>query len=118
MNLPLQNKCALIIGGSRGIGAGIVRRLAREGAHVVWIYVSKPEHANETVKAAQALGVQALAIHADSADASPLNHKWPSHGIHHHLYKCRGWYSITSGTLMKTPKYFSGSSMVNFFYGV
>lgn len=68
MNFTLQNKRALITGGSRGIGAAIVKRLAREGAHVALTYVSKPDQANETAEAAQALGVQALAIQADSAD--------------------------------------------------
>ena len=72
MNLRLQNKCALITGGSRGIGAAIVKRLAREGAHIALTYVSKPGHANETVKAAQELGVKALAIQADSADAAAV----------------------------------------------
>jgi hypothetical protein len=48
-------------GGSRGIGAAIFKRLAREGAHVALTYVSKPQQANETVKAAQAFGVKALA---------------------------------------------------------
>jgi 3-oxoacyl-[acyl-carrier protein] reductase len=32
------------------------------------MYVSKPDQANETVKVAQALGVRATAIQADSAD--------------------------------------------------
>lgn len=72
MSLTLQNKRALITGGSRGIGAAIVKRLAREGAHVALTYVSRPDHANETVKAAQAFGVQALAIQADSADAEAV----------------------------------------------
>ncbi|HVO83721.1 MAG TPA: 3-oxoacyl-ACP reductase family protein [Syntrophobacteria bacterium] len=72
MNLRLQNKCALITGGSRGIGAAIVKRLAREGAHIALTYVSKPGQANETVKAAQQLGVKALAIQADSADAEAV----------------------------------------------
>ena len=35
-------------------------------------YVSNPDQANETVKAAQALGVKALAIQADSADAEAV----------------------------------------------
>ena len=69
---PLENKRALVTGGSRGIGAAIVKRLAREGAHIALTYVSKPDQANETVKAAQAFGVQALAIHADSADAKAV----------------------------------------------
>jgi 3-oxoacyl-[acyl-carrier protein] reductase len=72
MHLTLQNKRALITGGSRGIGAAIVKRLAREGAHVALTYVSKPDQADETVKAAQAFGVQALAIQADSADAKAV----------------------------------------------
>jgi hypothetical protein len=81
MNLPLQQKRALITGGSRGIGAAIVKRLAREGAHVALTYVSKPDQANETVQAAQAFGVQALAIQADSADAkavtAAVDSRWP-----------------------------------------
>jgi NAD(P)-dependent dehydrogenase (short-subunit alcohol dehydrogenase family) len=31
MNQQLKNKCALVTGGSRGIGAAIVKRLASEG---------------------------------------------------------------------------------------
>ncbi|MGH2375064.1 MAG: 3-oxoacyl-ACP reductase family protein, partial [bacterium] len=68
MSNQLENKRALVTGGSRGIGAAIVKRLAREGAHVALSYVSKSDQAQATVKAAQALGVKALAIQADSAD--------------------------------------------------
>ena len=71
-NRPLQNKRALVTGGSRGIGAAIVKRLARDGAHVALTYVTKPDQASATAKAAQALGVKALAIQADSADAKAL----------------------------------------------
>lgn len=72
MTQTLQNKRALVTGGSRGIGAAIVKRLAREGAHVALTYVGSPERANEVVHAAQASGVQALAIQADSADADAV----------------------------------------------
>lgn len=72
MNHTLKNKRALITGGSRGIGAAIVKRLASEGADVALTYSSSPDQANEIVQAAQALGVQALAIQADSADASAV----------------------------------------------
>jgi 3-oxoacyl-[acyl-carrier protein] reductase len=72
MSSSLQHKRALVTGGSRGIGAAIVKRLAREGAHVALTYVSKPEQANETVRAAQAYGVRALAIQADSGDAKAV----------------------------------------------
>jgi 3-oxoacyl-[acyl-carrier protein] reductase len=72
MNHRLENKRALVTGGSRGIGAAIVKRLAGEGADVALTYVSKPEQAEETVRAAQAFGVKALAIKADSADAGAV----------------------------------------------
>ena len=68
MSPTLQNKRALVTGGSRGIGAAIVKRLAREGAHVALTYVSKSNEASKTAAAAKALGVQALAIQADSSD--------------------------------------------------
>jgi 3-oxoacyl-[acyl-carrier protein] reductase len=72
MNHTLTNKCALVTGGSRGIGAAIVKRLASEGANVAFTYASSPDRADETAKAARALGVQAIAIQADSADASAV----------------------------------------------
>ncbi len=68
----LSNKVAFVTGGSRGIGAAIVKRLAREGANVALTYVSKPDKARETVEAARALGVKALAIPADCADPKAL----------------------------------------------
>ncbi len=72
MNRPLENKRALVTGGSRGIGAAVVGRLARDGADVALTYVSNPDQADETVRAARALGVKALAIRADSADAKAV----------------------------------------------
>jgi 3-oxoacyl-[acyl-carrier protein] reductase len=72
MNRQLENRRALVTGGSRGIGAAIVRRLAREGVHVAFTYVSNPDQADETVRSAQALGVKSLAIQADSADAAAV----------------------------------------------
>ena len=72
MSLSLQKKRALVTGGSRGIGGAIVKRLAREGADVALTYVSKPDQANETAKAAEAFGVKALAIQADSGDANAV----------------------------------------------
>jgi 3-oxoacyl-[acyl-carrier protein] reductase len=72
MNRTLTNKRALVTGGSRGIGAAIVQRLASEGAHVAFTYASSPGNAAEVAKAAEALGVKALAIQSDSADAAAV----------------------------------------------
>jgi NAD(P)-dependent dehydrogenase (short-subunit alcohol dehydrogenase family) len=69
---PLQNKVAFIQGGSRGIGAAIVKRLAREGATVAFTYVASAEKADALVGEISATGGKALAIKADSADASAL----------------------------------------------
>jgi len=72
MSQTLKNRRALVTGGSRGIGAAIVKRLARDGADVALTYVSKSAEAQETAAAAKALGVRSLAIQADSADAGAI----------------------------------------------
>lgn len=62
----LQGKVAFITGGSRGIGAGIVKRLAEEGANVAFTYVSSREKAEQLAAELENLGVKALAIKADT----------------------------------------------------
>ncbi|MFX5494209.1 SDR family NAD(P)-dependent oxidoreductase, partial [Acinetobacter baumannii] len=59
-------------GGSRGIGAAIVQRLAAEGATVAFTYVTSPDKAQALVSRVEAAGGRALAIQADSADAAAL----------------------------------------------
>ncbi len=66
---PLGNKVALVQGDSRGIGAAIARRLARDGATVALTYASSPGKAAEVVREIEAGGGLALAIQADAADA-------------------------------------------------
>ncbi|QXH37158.1 3-oxoacyl-ACP reductase family protein [Pseudomonas muyukensis] len=70
--LPLTGKVALVQGGSRGIGAAIVRRLARDGAKVAFTYVSSATVAQALVTQINDNGGQALALRADSADASAV----------------------------------------------
>lgn len=63
----LSGKVALVTGGSRGIGAAISRRLARDGADVAITYVTTPDRANAVVADIDATGRRGLAIHADAA---------------------------------------------------
>ena len=69
---PLAGKVALVTGGSRGIGAAIVRRLARDGADVVFSYAASRERAESIVGELEALGRRAVAIRADQANASDV----------------------------------------------
>src|ERR1700733_11789887 len=63
---PLHGKTALVTGGSRGVGAGIVTRLAADGARVVFTYASSEERAEAVASAAVAAGGAARALRADS----------------------------------------------------
>ena len=62
----LGGKAALVTGGSRGIGAGIVRRLAADGAHVVFTYTTSSTAADKLVQEIEAAGGKARALQADS----------------------------------------------------
>jgi 3-oxoacyl-[acyl-carrier protein] reductase len=68
----LAGKVALVFGGSRGIGAAIVRELAADGAAVALTYAASPDRAAETARAAEVEGVAAITIQADSADAEAV----------------------------------------------
>jgi cyclic-di-GMP-binding biofilm dispersal mediator protein len=59
----LQGKSALVLGGSRGIGAAIVRRFAAEGAALTFTYAGSPDAAE---KLASETGSKA--VMTDSAD--------------------------------------------------
>jgi len=68
----LSGKVALIQGGSRGIGAAIVKRLAAQGAAVAFTYVSSAAKAEALQNSVISAGGKALAIQADSADATAI----------------------------------------------
>ncbi|QVM92851.1 3-oxoacyl-ACP reductase FabG [Pseudomonas entomophila] len=70
--LPLSGKVALVQGGSRGIGAAIVRRLAQDGAKVAFTYVSSTQTAEALAGEIINAGGQALALRADSADTGAV----------------------------------------------
>ena len=65
-------KVALVTGGSKGIGAGIVRRLAADGASVAFTFSSSEEKALKLVHEVESGGGKALAMKADSASAEEL----------------------------------------------
>ena len=68
----LSNKIALVTGGSRGIGAAIVKRLAQEGATVHFTYLNGKEKALELEKALTNDGLKVKSIRADSAVAGEI----------------------------------------------
>lgn len=65
---PLVGRRALVTGGSRGIGAEIVRRLTADGAAVAFTYGRSAAEAEKLVAAVTADGGTAIAIKADAAD--------------------------------------------------
>jgi 3-oxoacyl-[acyl-carrier protein] reductase len=72
MSKALAGKVALVTGGSRGIGAAIAKRLARDGAAVALTYAGSKQKAEEVAAAIESAGGRSLAIQADSADAGAV----------------------------------------------
>jgi 3-oxoacyl-[acyl-carrier protein] reductase len=66
----LAGRRALVTGGSRGIGAEIVRRLTADGAAVAFTYSASATYAEKLVAELTANGATVVAIQADAADAA------------------------------------------------
>ncbi|HTB63966.1 MAG TPA: SDR family oxidoreductase [Opitutales bacterium] len=63
--MQLQDKIALITGGTKGIGAACALNFARQGAHVALAARNFDDEAKQTCKAVEALGRKAIFIAAD-----------------------------------------------------
>jgi 3-oxoacyl-[acyl-carrier protein] reductase len=68
----LDTRVAFVTGGSRGIGAAIVERLASDGAAVAFTYQASEAAAQALAGRVEAAGGRALAIRADAADPQAL----------------------------------------------
>ena len=73
--MRLENKVAIVTGGSRDIGRAVSIQLAKEGAKVVINYLSNADNANETLDQIIKAGGEAIIVKADvtkSAEVAQL----------------------------------------------
>ena len=68
----LKDKIAIVTGASRGIGAAIAQRLAKDGATVIVNYAGKAEEAEAVVRAIEAAGGRAVTAKADVSDPAAV----------------------------------------------
>ncbi|WYZ42150.1 hypothetical protein EsH8_V_001045 [Colletotrichum jinshuiense] len=66
MPYSLKDRCVLVTGGSRGLGAVICRKFAEHGAHVMVNYVSNKKRAQQVVEEVDAFGVKAALVQGDA----------------------------------------------------
>jgi 3-oxoacyl-[acyl-carrier protein] reductase len=66
----LKGKVAVVTGASKGIGAGIAKALAAEGASVVVNYASSKEGADKVVAEITGSGGKAISAHGDVANSA------------------------------------------------
>lgn len=70
--MQLEGKVAVVTGGSLGIGAGIVRRLAAEGAAVTLDYHSHRDEADAIATEITSAGGKALVVQADVSQVADV----------------------------------------------
>jgi 3-oxoacyl-[acyl-carrier protein] reductase len=64
----IAGKTAIVTGSSRGAGRATAIRLAEAGANVVINYLSRHAEADEVVGECRSIGVEAIAVQADTSD--------------------------------------------------
>jgi glucose 1-dehydrogenase len=72
--MGLAGRVAIVTGGSLGIGAAIVQRLAREGASVALDYHLHSAQADAIAQAITSAGGQVLVVQADVASVAGVQH--------------------------------------------
>jgi len=73
-SVSLQGKVTLVVGGSRGIGAAVARRLAHQGALVALTYKSRKEDADAVAGDITAGGGRAMAFEVDVTLEESVKH--------------------------------------------
>jgi 3-oxoacyl-[acyl-carrier protein] reductase len=71
-HMSIQNKTAIVTGGSRGIGAAIATRLGKEGFNVIVNYAGSEAAAEKVVAEIEASGGKAVVAQADVADSAAV----------------------------------------------
>lgn len=71
--MKLAGKTAIVTGAGRGIGAGIARALAAEGANVVVNYSRSAQAAGDVALEIERAGGRAIALQADVADLAQVD---------------------------------------------
>ncbi|HOP11081.1 MAG TPA: 3-oxoacyl-[acyl-carrier-protein] reductase [Oscillospiraceae bacterium] len=69
----LQDKVAVVTGGSRGIGRAICMKLAQEGASVAFLYAGNTERAEQTLAELKALNAKAACYRCDVSDFAAVS---------------------------------------------
>src|SRR5436853_2477948 len=72
-NKRLAGKVAVVTGASKGIGAGIAKQLAAEGASVVVNYATSKEGADRVANEITKHGGKAITVKADVAKADEVD---------------------------------------------
>lgn len=66
--MSIGNRVALVTGGSRGIGAAIVKRLAKDGYDIAINYEKREDRAKDVLSEVISLGRRGIIVQADVAD--------------------------------------------------